>query len=147
MRAQPGQPGSARPLLVRLRLENVCTRSRLFVLGVTTQQSLEAAARFSSLHPSPCAQMVQAHRHGAVSTRESLSKTPAQPVATARHQVQERPWALALVVASTLPQRARRHPANAKTCPHGHGCVVGQQWPTSGLLRHARLSPRRPSPC
>src|SRR4029434_4527977 len=41
-----------RHILVRLRLEIVCTSYLLFLMVVTTRHSLEEAARFSGLHTS-----------------------------------------------------------------------------------------------
>ena len=42
----------ARHILVRLRLEIVCTSYLLFLMVMTTKHSLEEAARFSGLHKS-----------------------------------------------------------------------------------------------
>jgi hypothetical protein len=147
MRAQPVPTWSARHILVRRRLANVCTRSLVFLMVVTRNPSLAEAARFSGRHTSPCAQRLQAHRQGAVATLESLSKQPAKPVANARQKVTELPWDMAIVVESTLQHRARLHPANAQTFHHGQGCVVGHQWTKIVLLLQARRIPLRPIPC
>ena len=54
MRAQTVQTWIARHLLVRRRLENVCTSYLLFLMVVTRKHSLEEAARFSGRHKSQC---------------------------------------------------------------------------------------------
>lgn len=127
MRAQTVQTWIARHIVVRLRLQNVCTSYLLFLMVVTKKHSLEEAARFSGLHKSQFSQMLQAHSTVAVSTRERLSKKQAKQVAKVRQKLQELPWAMAIVVESTLQQRASLHPENAKTFNHGKGCVVGHQ--------------------
>jgi hypothetical protein len=137
----------ARRLGVRRRLARGCTSYLLFLMVVTTQHARAEAARFSRRHTSPCSTRLQAHRQVAVSTLERLSTQPAKHVAQARHQVQERPWPMAMVVDSTLQQRASRPPAHAKTFKHGQGGGVGHQWTQSVVLLHDRLIPRRPIPC
>jgi hypothetical protein len=146
MPARTLQPGIVRRIAIRHRLERGCTSSLLFLLVVTTQPSLEEAARFSGLHKSQCSKMLKAHSKGAVSTLESLSKQQAQPVSQARQKRQELPGKMALVVESTLQQRARLPPANAKTFNHGQGCGVGHQWTPSVLILNAMLIPLRPIP-
>ena len=146
MRAPTVQTWIARHILVRRRLENVCTRDLLLLMVVTRKHSLEEAARFSGRHTSQCSKMLQAHSQVAVSTLERLSKKQAKHVATARQKLQERPWDIALVVDSTLQHRASLHPENAKTFHHGQGCVVGHQWTNSVLLLQDRLIPLRPLP-
>ena len=75
MRAQTVQTWIARHILVRLRLENVCTSYRLFLMVATRKHSLEEAARFSGLHKSQFSKMLKAHSKVAVYTLESLSNT------------------------------------------------------------------------
>ena len=146
MRAQTVQTWIARHILVRLRLENVCTSYLLFLMVVTTKHSLEEAARFSGLHKSQFSKMLKAHSNVAVYTLESLSKKQAKQVATARHTLQELPWHIAIVVDSTLQRRASLHPENAKTFNHGQGFVVGHQWTNIVLLLNDLLIPLRPIP-
>jgi len=112
----------------------------------TRKHALEEAARFSGLHKSHFSKMLKAHSKVAVSTLESLSKKQAKQVATARQKLQELPCDMALIVDSTLPQRASLPPANAKTCNHGQGFVVGHQWTNIVLLLHDMLIPLRPIP-
>lgn len=146
MRARTLQTWIARRIGVRRRLERVCTSYLLFVMVVTTQHSLEEAARFSGLHTSQCSKMLKAHSNVAVSTLESLSKKQAKHVATARQKLQELPWHMAIVVDSTLQHRASLHPENAKPFKHGQGCVVGHQWTTIVLILNDMLIPLRPIP-
>jgi hypothetical protein len=146
MRAQTVQTWIARHILVRLRLENVCTSYLLFLMGVTTKHSLQEAARFSGLHKSQCSKMLKAHSNVAVYRLESLSKKQAKQVAKARHKWKELPWNIAIVVDSTLQRRASLPPENAKTFNHGQGFVVGHQWTNSVLLLHDMLIPLRPIP-
>jgi len=113
----------------------------------TKKHALEEAARFSGLHKSQCSQMLKAHSTVAVSTLDSLSKQQTQHVAKARQKLQELPWDIALIVDSTLQQRASLHPENAKTFNHGQGCVVGHQWTNIAVLLHDLLIPLRPIPC
>jgi Transposase DDE domain len=146
MRAQTVQTWIARQILVRLRLENVCTSYLLFLMVVTTKHSLEEAARFSGLHKSQFSKMLKAHSNVAVYTLESLSKKQAKQVSTARQKLKELPWDIAIVVDSTLQHRASLHPENAKTFNHGKGFVVGHQWTNIVLLLHDMLIPLRPIP-
>ena len=146
MRAQTVQTWIARHLLVRRRLTNVCTSYLLFSMVVTRQHSLEEAARFSGRHKSQFSKMLKAHSKVAVSTLESLSKKQARQVAKARQKLHELPWAIAIVVDSTLQHRASLHPENAKTFNHGQGFIVGHQWTNMVLLLNDMLIPLRPIP-
>jgi AraC-like DNA-binding protein len=118
----------------------------LFLMVVTKRHSLEEAARFAGLHKSQFSKMLKAHSQVAVSTLERLSKHQAKRLAKARHKLHELPWAIALIVDSTLQQRASLHPENAKTFNHGQGFVVGHQWTNIVLLLHDMLIPLRPIP-
>src|SRR3977135_3884195 len=144
MRARTLQTWIARRIGVRRRLERICTGYLLFLMVVTTRHALEEAARFSGLHKSQFSKMLKAHRQVAVSTLERLSKHQAKRLAKARHNLHELPWAIAIIVDSTLQHRASLHPENAKTFNHGQGFVVGHQWTTIVLLLHAMLNPHRP---
>jgi hypothetical protein len=146
MRAQTVQTWIARHLLVRRRLTNVCTSYLLFLMVVTRKHSLEEAARFSGRHKSQFSKMLKAHSQVAVSTLESLSKKQARQVAKARQKLHELPWAIAIVVDSTLQHRASLHPENAKTFNHGQGFIVGHQWTNIVLLLNDLLIPLRPIP-
>jgi Transposase DDE domain len=146
MRAQTVQTWIAHHILVRRRLENVCTSYLLFLMVVTTKHSLEEAARFSGLHKSQFSKMLKAHSNVAVYTLESLSKKQAQQVSKARQKLQELPWNIAIIVDSTLQRRASLHPENAKTFNHGQGFVVGHQWTNLVLLLNDLLIPLRPIP-
>jgi Transposase DDE domain len=146
MRAQTVQTWIARHLLVRRRLTNVCTSYLLFLMVVTRKHSLEEAARFSGRHKSQFSKMLKAHSKVAVSTLESLSKKQARQVAKARQKLHELPWAIAIVVDSTLQHRASLHPDNAKTFNHGQGFIVGHQWTNIVLLLNDLLIPLRPIP-
>ena len=144
MRAQTVQTWIARHLLVRRRLANVCTSYLLFLMVVTGKHSLEEAARFSGRHKSQFSKRLKAHSKVAVSTLESLSKPQARQVAKARQKLHELPWAIAIVVDSTLQHRASLHPENAKTFNHGQGFIVGHQWTNIVLLLNDRLIPLYP---
>jgi hypothetical protein len=130
MPARTLQTWVARHILVRLRLEIVCTSSLLFLMVVTTQHALEDAARFAGLHTSQFSQVLQYHSNVAISTLESLSKKQAKHVAQALHKFTGLPWKIALIVDRTLQHRASLHPENAKRCNHGHGFVIGHPWTT-----------------
>ena len=146
MRAQTVQTGITRHILVRRRLEHVCMSYLLFLMVATTRHSLEEAARFAGLHKSQFSKMLKAHRKVAVSTLERLSKHQAKRRATARHKLHELPWAIAIIVDSTLQHRASLHPENAKTFNHGQGFVVGHQWTNVVVLLNDTLVPLRPIP-
>ena len=146
MRAQTVQTWIARHILVRRRLENVCTSYLLFLMVVTRKHSLEEAARFSGRHKSQFSKMLKAHSQVAVSTLERLSKHHAKHLAKARQKLHELPWSSAIIVDSTLQHRASLHPENAKTFNHGQGFVVGHQWTNIVLLLQDRLIPLRPIP-
>jgi hypothetical protein len=146
MRARTLQTWIARRIGVRRRLERICTGYLLFLMGVTTKQSLEAAAQFSGLHKSQFSKMLKAHSHVAVSTLESLSKKQAKHVAKALHKCKGLPWKIALIVDSTLQHRASLHPENAKRFNHGNGFVIGHQWTNIVFIINAMLIPLRPIP-
>ena len=146
MRAQTVQTWITRHILVRRRLEHVCMSYLLFLMVVTTQHSLEEAARFAGLHKSQFSKMLKAHSKVAVSTLERLSKHQAKHLAKARQKLHELPWAIAIIVDSTLQHRASLHPENAKTFNHGQGFVVGHQWTNIVVLLNDMLIPLRPIP-
>src|SRR5919205_311209 len=133
-------------ILVRLRLKNICTSYLLFLMVVTTKHSLEESARFAGLHKSQFSKMLKAHSKVAISTLERLSKHQAKHLAKARHKLPELPWAIAIIVDSTLQHRASLHPENAKTFNHGQGFVVGHQWTNIVVLLNDTLIPLRPIP-
>ena len=146
MRARTVQTWIARHIVVRLRLEHVLHELPLIFDGRDQEASLEEAARFSGLHKSQFSKMLKAHSKVAAYTLDSLSKKQAKHVAKARQKLKELPWDIALVVDSTLQQRASLHPENAKTFNHGQGFVVGHQWTNIVLLLHDLLIPLRPIP-
>ena len=146
MRAQTVQTWIIRHILVRRRLEHVCMSYLLFLMVATTRHSLEEAARFAGLHNSQFSKMLKAHRKVAVSTLERLSKHQAKRLAKARHKLHELPWAIAIIVDSTLQHRASLHPENAQTFNHGQGFVVGHQWTNVVVLLNDTLVPLRPIP-
>ena len=147
MRAQTVQTWIARHILVRRRLENVCTSYLLFLMVVTTKHSLEEAARFSGLHKSQFSKMLQAHSTVAVYTLENLSKKQAKHVAKALQKCKGLPWKIALIVDSTLQHRASLHPENAKRFNHGNGFVIGHQWTNIVLIINDMLIGRVPPAC
>ena len=136
----------ARHILVRLRLEIVCTSYLLFLMVVTTKHSLEEAARFSGLHKSQFSKVLKYHSNVAISTMESLSKQQAKHVAKALQKFKSLPWKIALIVDSTLQHRASLHPENAKRFNHGNGFVIGHQWTNIVLIINDMLIPLRPIP-
>jgi hypothetical protein len=146
MRAQTVQTWITRHIVIRRRLEHVCMSYLLFLMVATTRHSLEEAARFAGLHKSQFSKMLKAHRPVAVSTLERLSKHQAKRLAKARHKLPELPWAIAIIVDSTLQHRASLHPENAKTFNHGQGFVVGHQWTNVVVLLNDTLVPLRPIP-
>lgn len=146
MRARTLQTWIARHILVRLRLERVCTSSLLFLMVVTTKHSLEEAARFTGLHKSQFSKLLPCHHPVAVSTLERLSKKQAKRLAQALRPLQELPWKIAIIVDSTLQRRASLPPQNAKPFNHGQGCVIGHQWTNIVLVLNDLLMPRRPIP-
>ena len=81
-----------RHLAVRQRLERVCTSYVLFLMVATTKHSLKEAARFSGLHPSLFAKLLQSHAQVAITTLESLSKTQARQFAKTLARVNGLPW-------------------------------------------------------
>ena len=121
MLAGTWQTWITRPIAVRQRLERMCTSSRLFLMGVTTNQALAEAARCSGLPPSLCSNMVQAHAKVAITTLESLSQTPARQCAKTLQRLNGLPWTIVLIIDRTRQHRASLHPENAKTFQHGTG--------------------------
>src|SRR5215510_12240367 len=92
MPARTLQTWVARHILVRLRLEIVCTSYLLFLMVVTTKHSLEEAARFAGLHKSQFSKMLKYHANVAIYTLESLSKQQAKHVAKTLHKCKGLPW-------------------------------------------------------
>lgn len=117
-------------------------------MGVTRTHSLEEAARFAGLHPSPCSQFLQTHSKVAISTLQELSKQQATHFSQTLHNLSQHhlPWTIALLMESTLHQRASLHPENAKQCNHGKGLVIGHQWTTVVLIINDLLIPLQPIP-
>jgi len=135
-----------RHIAVRQRLERVCTSYVLFLMVATTKHSLKEAARFSGLHPSLFAKLLQAHAQVAITTLESLSKTQARQVAKTLARVKGLPWKIVIIIDSTLQHRASLHPENAQTFNHGKGYVIGHQWTNVVLVLGDMLIPLKPIP-
>jgi hypothetical protein len=135
-----------RHIAVRQRLERVCTSYLLFLMVATTKHSLKEAARFSGLHPSLFAKLLQSHAQMAITTLESLSKTQARQFAKTLARVKGLPWKIVIIIDSTLQHRASLHPENAQTFNHGKGYVIGHQWTNIVLVLGDRLIPLKPIP-
>ena len=135
-----------RHIAVRQRLERVCTSYVLFLMVATTKHSLKEAARFSGLHPSLFAKLLQSHAQVAITTLESLSKTQARQFAKTLVRVKGLPWKIVIIIDSTLQHRASLHPENAKTFNHGKGYVIGHQWTNIVLVLGDILIPLKPIP-
>ena len=135
-----------RHIAVRQRLERVCTSYLLFLMVATTKHSLKEAARFSGLHPSLFAKLLQSHAQVAITTLESLSKTQARQFAKTLARVKGLPWKIVIIIDSTLQHRASLHPENAKTFNHGKGYVIGHQWTNVVLVLGDMLIPLKPIP-
>src|SRR6201993_2573375 len=135
-----------RHIAVRQRLERICTSYLLFLMVATTKHSLTEAARFSGLHPSLLSKLLQAHAKVAITTLDSLSKTPARQCAKTLQRVKGLPWKIVILIDSTLQHRASLHPENAKTFNHAKGNVIGHQWTNIVLLLGDMLIPLRPIP-
>jgi Transposase DDE domain len=135
-----------RHIVVRRRLERICTGYLLFLMVATTKHSLTEAARFSGLHPSLFAKLLHAHAQVAITTLDQLSKRQAQQFAKALHRVHGLPWKIVILIDSTLQHRASLHPENAKTFNHGKGYVIGHQWTNIVLVLGDMLIPLPPIP-
>jgi hypothetical protein len=135
-----------RHIAVRQRLERVCTSYLLFLMVATTKHSLKEAARFSGLHPSLFAKMLQSHSQVAITTLDSLSKTQARQFAKTLARVNGLPWKIVIIIDSTLQHRASLHPENTHTFNHGKGYVIGHQWTNVVLVLGDILIPLKPIP-
>jgi hypothetical protein len=135
-----------RRIAVRQRLERICTSYLRFLMVVTTKHSLEEAARFSRVHKSLFARMLQSHSQVAITTLERLSKTQARQFAKALARRNGLPWKIVIIIDSTLQHRASLYPENAKTFNHGKGYVIGHQWTNIVLVLGDMLIPLRPIP-
>jgi Transposase DDE domain len=135
-----------RHIAVRQRLERICTGYLLFLMVATTKHSLKEAARFSGLHPSLFAKLLQSHANVAITTLEHLSKTQARQFAKARQRVHGLPWKIAILIDATLQRRASLHPENTHTFNHGKGYVIGHQWTNVVLVLGDMLIPLKPIP-
>jgi DDE family transposase len=133
-------------IAVRQRLERVCTSYLLFLMVATTKHSLKEAARFSGLHPSLFAKMLQSHSQVAITTLDSLSKTQARQFAKTLARVNGLPWKIVIIIDSTLQHRASLHPENTHTFNHGKGYVIGHQWTNVVLVLGDILIPLKPIP-
>src|SRR5947209_11006951 len=103
------------------RLQRICTGYLLFLMVATTKHSLKEAARFSGLHPSLFAKLLQSHAQVAITTLDHLSKTQARQFTKAPPPVHGQPWKIALLIDATLQHRASLHPENTQTTHHGKG--------------------------
>ena len=135
-----------RQIAVRQRLERICTSYLLFLMVATTKHSLKEAARFSGLHPSLFAKLLQSHAQVAITTLESLSKTQARQFARTLARVKGLPWKIVIIIDATLQHRASLHSENAHTFKHGKGYVIGHQWTNIVLLLGDMLIPLTPIP-
>src|SRR5207249_6859501 len=108
-----------RHIAVRQRLERICTGYLLFLMFATTKHSLKEAARFSGLHPSLFAKLLQSHANVAITTLEHLSKTQARQFAKARQRVHGLPWKIAILLDAKLQPPASLHTEQSQTSNHG----------------------------
>jgi len=113
---------------------------------VTRKHSLEEAARFSGCQKSQFSRFLQTHASVAISTLQKLSKQQAKRVAKTLQALQGLPWKIALLLDSTLQQRASLHPENANKFNHGQGFVIGHQWTNMVLILNDILIPLPPIP-
>src|SRR5215831_15949408 len=74
-----------RHIAVRQRLARVCTSYVLFLMVATTKHSLTEAARFSGLHPSLFANLLQSHAQVAITTLESRASLHPENAKTFNH--------------------------------------------------------------
>src|SRR6266516_7753260 len=135
-----------RHIAVRQRLERIGTSYLLFLMVATTKHSLTEAARFSGLHPSLFAKLLQSHANVAITTLEHLSKTQARQFAKALQRVHGLPWKITILIDATLQHRASLHPENTHTFNHGKGYVIGHQWTNVVLVLGDILMPLKPIP-
>jgi Transposase DDE domain len=135
-----------RQITVRQRLERICTSYLLFLMVATTKHSLKEAARFSRLHPSLFAKLLQSHATVSMTTLENLSKTQARQFAKALQRVKGLPWKIVILIDATLQHRASLHPENTQTFNHGKGYVIGHQWTNVVLVLGDMLIPLKPIP-
>ena len=135
-----------RHIAVRQRLERICTSYVFFLMVATTKHSLTEAARFSGLHPSLFAKLLQSHAQVAITTLENLSKTQARQFAKTLTRVKGLPWNIVIIIDATLQHRASLHPENAHTFNHGKGYVIGHQWTNIVLVLGDMLIPLPPIP-
>jgi hypothetical protein len=111
----------ARRICVRQRLQRVCVSYLLFLMVVRRKHALEDAARFAGLTKSLFSKLLKYHANIAIYTLQDLSKTQARQFSKTLQSLKGLPWKIALLIASTLQQRASLHPENAKTFNHGKG--------------------------
>jgi hypothetical protein len=135
-----------RHIAVRQRLARVCTGYVLFLMVATTKHSLTEAARFSGLHPSLFAKLLQSHAKVAITTLDNLSQTQARQFAKTLQRVKGLPWKIVIIIDATLQHRASLHPENAQTFNHGKGYVIGHQWTNVVLVLGDMLIPLKPIP-
>ena len=135
-----------RRIAVRQRLERICTSYLLFLMVVTTKQSLEEAARFSSVHKSLFSSMLQSPSQVAMTTLERLSNTQARQCAKALARRNGLPGKIVIIIDRTLQPRASLYPENAKTFNHGQGYLIGHQGTNIVLVLGDMLIPLRPIP-
>lgn len=136
----------ARRICVRQRLQRVCVSYLLFLMVVRRKHSLEEAARFSGLNKSLFSKLLKYHANIAIYTLQDLSKTQARQFSKTLQSLQGLPWKIAILIDSTLQQRASLHPQNAKTFNHGKGYVIGHQWTNMVLIVNDMLIPLPPIP-
>src|SRR5260370_21737353 len=135
-----------RPIAVSQRLERIGTSYLLFLMVATTKHSIKEAARFSGLHPSLFAKLLQSHAKVAITTLDHLSKTQARQFAKALPRVHGLPWKIAILIDATLQHRPSLHAENTQTFNHGKGHVIGHQWTNVVLALGDMRIPLKPVP-
>ena len=137
MLAGPLHTWIKRHIAVRQRLERIGTSYLLFLMVATTKHSLKEAARFSGLHPSLFAKLLQSHAKVAITTLDHLSKTQARQFAKALPRVHGLPWKIAIL---TL----QRHLSVLTKSAHVESrfCVAVDKGKRPWLIgRYLRISP------
>jgi hypothetical protein len=136
----------ARRISVCQRLQRVCVSYLLFLMVVRRKHSLEEAARFAGLNKSLFSKLLKYHANIAIYTLQDLSKAHARQFSKTLQSLKGLPWKIAILIDSTLQQRASLHPENAKKFNHGKGYVIGHQWTNIVLIVNDMLIPLPPIP-
>lgn len=135
-------------LLTDSRNKLICTWYLIFIMVSVRKHTLEEAAKLSGKNKSQFSRFLKGHSDVAIHNLGSLSKKQAKQFSKICKALAEGklPWKFAIIIDSTIQNRASLHPFNAKKFNHGKGFVIGHQWTNIVLVINDGVIPLPPIP-